>query len=262
MINERNGIGMIYITGDTHAKFNGRFSVDNFPEQKNLMKEDYLIICGDFGGVWNFGGESASEKYWLDWFETRNYTLLFVDGNHENFDRLSSYPVEKWHGGTVHKLRSHVLHLMRGQIYEIDGKKLFTFGGAASHDISGGILDIEDPDFKRKKREFNKMHESYRVNHVTWWKQELASEEEMEVGKSNLKKYDYTVDYIVTHCCSTSSQRVLGRNEGYKADKQTDYLEDIKNCVNYKKWFFGHYHKNINLNEKEVLIYDQIIRIV
>ena len=76
---------MIYITGDTHAEFKHRFNMENFPEQKEMTKDDYVIICGDFGGVWDVGWESKSEKYWLDWFEERSYTLLFVDGNHENF---------------------------------------------------------------------------------------------------------------------------------------------------------------------------------
>ena len=147
---------MIYITGDTHADFKHRFNMDNFPEQREMTKDDYVIICGDFGGVWNVGQESKNEKHWLDWFEERSYTLLFVDGNHENFDRLNSYPVKEWHGGKIHELRPHVLHLMRGQVFEIDEKKIFTFGGASSHDVTGGILETDDPDFKLKKKRLDK----------------------------------------------------------------------------------------------------------
>ena len=40
----------IFITGDTHGDF-ARFKKGNFPEQAELTKEDYVIICGDFGGV-------------------------------------------------------------------------------------------------------------------------------------------------------------------------------------------------------------------
>ena len=76
---------MIILTGDTHADFR-RFNTKNFPIQRQMTKEDYVIICGDFGGIWDAGGESKEERYWLDWFESRSYTLLFVDGNHENFD--------------------------------------------------------------------------------------------------------------------------------------------------------------------------------
>ena len=49
-------------------------------------------------------------------------------GNHENFTRLYNYPIEEWHGGKVHKIRDSVLHLMRGEIFDIDNKKAFIFG--------------------------------------------------------------------------------------------------------------------------------------
>ena len=41
-----------------------RFSTENFPEQSEMTKEDYVIICGDFGGVWDKGEESPREKWW------------------------------------------------------------------------------------------------------------------------------------------------------------------------------------------------------
>ena len=128
---------MIYITGDCHADFS-RLSTDNFPEQKEMTKDDYVIICGDFGGVWNKDTENPREKWDMEWLDSKPFTTLFVDGNHENFDRLYAYPVEEWHGGKVHKIRDSVIHLMRGQIFEIDGRSFFTFGGASSHDIQGG----------------------------------------------------------------------------------------------------------------------------
>ena len=130
---------MVYITGDTHANFS-RFEEDKFPIQKEMTKNDYVIICGDFGGVWTFEEESSREKYWLDWLNERNFTTLFVDGNHENFTRLyNDYPVEEWHGGKVHKVRPTVYHLMRGEIFEIYGNTFFIFGGASSHDVQDGI---------------------------------------------------------------------------------------------------------------------------
>lgn len=132
---------MIYITGDCHQDFE-RFKMKNFPEQRELTKDDHVIICGDFGGVWNKNEESKKEKALLDWLDDKNFTTLFVDGNHENFDRLYEYPEEKWHGGRVHKIRPSVIHLMRGQIFELERKKFFTFGGASSHDIDGGFWNL------------------------------------------------------------------------------------------------------------------------
>ena len=167
---------MIYITGDCHADFR-KFNIESFPEQKDMTKEEYVIICGDFGGVWLRNEESEQEKWWMDWLEAKPYTTLFVDGNHENFDRLYSYPVEDWKGGSVHKIRPSVIHLMRGQVFEIDEKKIFTFGGASSHDIDGGILELEDLDFKQKRRQLDEDWISYRINHLSWWKEKFPSDE-------------------------------------------------------------------------------------
>lgn len=48
---------MIYVTGDTHSDFN-RFSI-----QDKMTKYDYVIICGDFGGIWNCITENMYEQY-------------------------------------------------------------------------------------------------------------------------------------------------------------------------------------------------------
>ena len=56
---------MIYITGDCHQSFE-RFNTRNFPEQREMSKEDHVIICGDFGGVWNKDTESKQEKHLMD----------------------------------------------------------------------------------------------------------------------------------------------------------------------------------------------------
>lgn len=73
---------MIYITGDTHGGFQ-RFGSKYFPQQTQMGRNDYMIICGDFGGLWD-GGQK--DQHWLDWLAEKPFTTLFVDGNHENFD--------------------------------------------------------------------------------------------------------------------------------------------------------------------------------
>ena len=128
-----------------------------------------------------------------------------------------AYPVEEWHGGKVQKIRPSVIHLMRGQVYELEGKKIFAFGGASSHDIDGGILELDDPDFKKKKKELDKGWKPYRINHLSWWKEELPSSEEMEVGRKNLQKHNNVVDFIVTHCASSSTAALLSHGL-YKPD--------------------------------------------
>ena len=247
----------IFITGDCHARFE-KFSTANFPTQKDLTKDDYVIICGDFGGVWHKDTESKEEKFWMNWLEEKPFTTLFVDGNHENFDRLYAYPAEEWNSGKVHKIRPSVIHLMRGQVFELAGKKIFTFGGASSHDISGGILDPDNSDYYEKQYRLRRMGALFRVNHYSWWKEELPSEEEMEEGLRNLAKHNNQVDYIISHCCPSSVQNLFGAGL-FTPDKLTDYFDEIRNSVTYDKWFFGHYHDNRSIDNKHKLLYGYII---
>ena len=251
---------MIYITGDCHGNFE-RFNKSIFPEQMEMTKNDYIIICGDFGGVWNRDTESNEEIMLLDWLDCKPFTTLFVDGNHENFDRLYNYPVEEWHGGKVHKIRPSVIHLMRGQVFELEGKRIFAFGGASSHDIDGGILELDDPGFKVKKKKLDLGWRPYRINHLSWWKEELPSEAEMEEGRKNLEANNNTVDFIVSHCCASSTLALISHGM-YKPDILTAYFEEVRQKVCFKKWFFGHYHDNKNVNAEEILLYEQIIRII
>lgn len=250
---------MIYITGDCHGDFR-RFDKSIFPEQNEMTKDDVVIICGDFGGVWNQEKENGQKRWWLDWLQEKSFTTLFVDGNHENFDRLYHYPVEEWHGGKVHKIRPSVIHLMRGQVFTIEDKKIFTFGGASSHDIQGGILEPDAPDYKQKKKQLDKGSQPYRINHISWWSQELPTKEEMEEGRRNLETNENTVDFIVSHCCASGTQTLLGGSL-FEPDILTDYFEELRQKVQFKKWFFGHYHLNRNVNAEEIAVYEQIVRV-
>ena len=170
---------MIYVTGDTHGDFS-RFSKGAFPAQKGMTRADCVIICGDFGGVWNDGAEQQAG---LDRLNDLPFTTLFLDGNHENFDLLASYPATQWHGGRVQVIRPNVLHLMRGQVYDIGGKTFFTMGGAACHDIRNGVLDLGDPDFERKYRQLRRQKKFFRIKHLSWWEQELPTRSWTRRGK-------------------------------------------------------------------------------
>ena len=254
---------MIYITGDCHSDFR-RFSTEVFPEQKEMTKEDTIIICGDFGGIW-YQEDSKyikKENYWLDWLEDKPFTTVFVDGNHENFDRLNSYQVKEWNGGKVHEIRPSVLHLMRGEVFTIEDKKIFAFGGASSHDISDGILDYEDPDWREKAKALDKQGKyMYRIKGLSWWEHELPTEEEMQNGIENLAAHDNKVDFIITHSPSASVTALLGHGL-YEQDRLTKYLEYVRCNNDYVYWVFGHMHDNKQVNQRDILLYEQIIRIV
>lgn len=229
----------IYVTGDIHGNIDiSKLNTKNFPEQKNLTKNDHVIICGDFGLIWD---NSEEELYWRKWLDNKNFTTLFCDGNHESFDLLNQYPIEKWNGGKIHRISDNIIHLMRGQIFTIDGLKFFIMGGAASVD------------------------KVYRTEHISWWKEEMPNFQEMNEGLDNLKLNNNKVDYIISHNCSTETLRVISNLWGFNPkpkDNLNEYFDVIENEVEYKHWYFGHFHEDMMIRENyQTLVYNKIIKI-
>lgn len=231
---------MIYITGDVHCPYDiSKLNTRNFLEQKIMSKEDILIVCGDMGIVW-YNSEDKRIKediYWQKWFSKKNFTTVYVDGNHENFSMLNQYPVVEFHGGLAHKICDNVYHLIRGEVFEFEGKKFFCFGGASSHD------------------------KEHRIEGISWWPNELPNKSEMNNGIKNLKNVNFTVDYIISHCCPTSIQKKICDIDDYKSDVLTDYFEYVSGISVFKKWFFGHYHMDKEISDKYCCVFDEKIRI-
>ena len=254
---------MIFVTGDCHGEFD-KFSTKSFPKQKNMTKNDIVIICGDFGAIWDWKGENSIEKYNLKWLDNKNFTTVFVDGNHENFDRLNNdYPIVDFCGGKAHKIRNSIFHLMRGEVFNFEGKKFFAFGGASSHDISAGILYREnfgsDEEFNKTIKLWYNQGKLFRVNHRNWWEEEMPSQEEMDNGLKNLEKVNYKVDYVISHCCPII--RFIS-DKSYKPDILIKYFENINSKLDFKYWYFGHYHDNKKFFDKYFVLYENIIRII
>lgn len=108
-------------------------------------------------------------------------------------------------------------------------------GGAASHD--------------KHLRKENK----------TWWAREMPSKEEYEIAMDNLERYNYKIDYIITHCCPSS---VLSQiSPYYQTDEMGKFFQMVKEDIEYKRWFFGHYHEDKAYNNKDVCVYDNIIKL-
>lgn len=250
---------MVYVTGDCHGDFR-RFSTSIFPEQKEMTRNDFVIILGDFGGIWS---NSKEEKYWLDWLNDKPFTTLFVDGNHENFNMLYTFPVIDFHGGKAHKIRDSIYHLMRGYVFDICDKKFFAFGGASSHDIQDGILDPDDfvdmDGFRDTYRRWQKYGKMFRVKGVSWWDQEMPNDEEMERGRQSLNDVNNEVDFVISHCAPQEVASLIGFTD---RDKLTWYFNELLwDGLKFTKWLFGHYHTNRQIMGKFICLYEQMIRI-
>ncbi len=259
---------MIYLTGDCHGDFY-RFTKRQRLKLPFLLGDnDYVIVCGDLGLLWAKDGEFA---YNLEWLSRLPFTILWVQGNHENYDLIAEYPMEMWHGGKVrHIARDKIILLERGQVFCIEGKNFFTFGGASSHDVEGGILDMNSPTYAQEKKAARKSGLSYRIKGISWWEQELPSLAEIQEARKNLSNVGYCVDYVVTHCLSSSMQDLLTQypilsrrvRSSYKADILTDFFDELEKKLKYKQWYCGHYHVTFNLDDKHAILYKDIVPLV
>ena len=204
---------MLYLTGDTHNE-PGRFAL--IEQMVSPQPCDTVMVCGDFGYLNSKAGEQV-----LDQLEQRSYTVCFCDGNHENFDRLAELPITSWCGGKVHQVRKNVFHLMRGEIYDIDGKRIFVMGGA----YSGDAFSKEDS-------------------------RELPDNAAYDNASKNLERYGYDVDCIVTHTAPREILLRMGKHPYAMEAELNGFLDWIMYEVKYKRWYFGHLHQDVCLEPK------------
>ena len=212
---------MIYITGDPHGELS-HFSEAILSGESKWTAADTLIVCGDFGFIWANPENEADYAYdqaQLDALAKKPYQILFVDGNHENFDVLYRYPLEDGFGGTVRRIRDNIFHLQRGQVYTIGGYTFFAFGGGYSMDK-----------YLRRKG-------------LSWWPQELPTAEELEVGRQTLAQVGNRVDFIVTH----TAPHVIVKMIRYTPDPHERplnvYFNNVWRDTQFERWFFGHFHE-------------------
>jgi len=225
----------IYVTGDIHG-----YPIRLSDEQLNkrgviLTKADKLIICGDFGLPWY---NDVQDLQCLEWIAQKPFEVLFVDGNHENFDLLNEFPVEVRYGGKVHKLKDNIYHLMRGEVYEIEGKTFFAFGGATS--------------FDKYMREEN----------VSWWREEVFSKEEKINAIRNLARVGFKVDCVVTH---TAPKRFINNLSVHLQDVNScpvaNFLDELSYKMTCQKWYFGHFHFDACIDGIVTCLYEHIEKI-
>lgn len=217
---------MIYVTGDTH----GELSCFDNQWIRRLKKNDSLIICGDFGFLWD---NSEEEQKNLKYLSKRRYNILFVDGTHENFDMLDTYPIVDYMGGKARMIAENIYYLMRGQIYEIDGKSIFSFGGG------------ESPE------------KELRMQMGKWWKREMPSLDEMKAAFENLKKHDLRVNYVITHEPSANIKNMID----HKSDINSvaAFFDGLEKNISFDKWFFGSQHIDRKITSKHYAVFNSII---
>lgn len=208
---------MIYLMSDLHGDFSAPGLLDY---SANASADDLLILLGDTELNLADGAdfEERSRR-----FLAIDKPIALLDGNHENYPFLNSFPVEEWHGGLVNRITPTLVHLKRGEIYTIEGRTFFAMGGWKSSD---------------------KWHDM-----GLWYPEEMPSDEELAYGLDALKKAGNKVDYILTHNFNPWP------DESGRETPLREFCRYVEDHVTFRHWYFGHCHIERDVDDKHKIVY-------
>ena len=199
---------MIYITGDKHGQLEPFLENKDF---KKIKKGDVLIVCGDFGFLWD---NSKQEYKNLKWLSKRKYVVAFLDGCYDNISLISKYPISVWNEGHVRFISKNIVYLMQGEIFNIAGTKVLTFGGGFEEELTD--------DFENNN----------------WWPEKFTNRQCVDNVIENIGKENGKVDLIVSHEAPAAITPCLQSKE--KENNAINLiLEEIRLHCKFKRWFFS-----------------------
>jgi hypothetical protein len=207
--------------------------LSRFDKLPLLKKGDFLIVAGDFGFLWD---KTEKEDKILKKIGKKRFYTLFVEGCHDNYDLINSYPVEDFCGGRVHSISGRLFHLCRGSIFNLSGTRVFAFGGGVSNDITERQMQNR------------------------WWGEEAVTEDEIETAREVLEDHGNKFDIAVTHEAPASIKQFLA----YESNLLTRihfFLDEVRNNAQFTHWYFGKLHKNKIIPPKFTALFDDYIYI-
>lgn len=226
----------VYITGDTHGNFE---RIEYFCQDNQTTKDDILIILGDAGINYYLNYKDKQKKEWLSQLPI---TLFCIRGNHEERpENINTYIMSEFLDGQVYIEPEYpsLIFAKDGEIYNINGKKCLVVGGAYSVD------------------------KLYRLSMgYHWFKDEqISADERVEIEKKIIEN-NYKCDYIFSHTCPYDTRPThlfLDGIDQSKVDSSMElWLQDIADKIDFKKWYFGHFHGDWK-NGKYQMLYKNVI---
>ena len=229
---------MIYITGDTHARFE---RVVDFCEKMKTTKDDILIILGDAGINYYKGKKDNLLKKYLSELPI---TLFCIHGNHEmRPNKIETYKLVDFKGGKVwiEEEYPNLLFAKDGEIFNFENQgvtyKTIVIGGAYSVD------------------------KYYRlIRGWSWFPDEQPNKEIKDFVEKQLEDRNWEIDIVLSHTCPKyyePTEWFLNGLDQNTVDKSTEiWLDSIFERLNFKKWYCGHYHGSKKIDGFQFMFLD------
>ncbi len=223
---------MLFITGDTHGDMS-RFTAKAFRKSglKPPKKGDTLLVCGDFGFVWD---GSREEQKRLVKLGRKKYQILFVAGTHENFELLGQYPITEFAGGMARTISGKLRCLENGYPFTLEGMHIFACGGGESDDALIRMeLNCHDP-------------------------RELPDLQTVRDAGNRFVNFEEKFDVIVTHDGPTRMRNFINLENG-EMNILHALFDKMQESDKFDRWFFGRYHIDRRLSGKFTVVYQKIL---
>jgi 3-oxoacid CoA-transferase subunit A len=225
---------MIYITGDIHGDIN---QFKEIMGKVTCKLENTLIVLGDLGVNYFL---NKNDKKFKNVISQYNINLFVIRGNHDanpaNINNIKE--VEKYGNiGYMEEYYPNIFYAKNGEVYTIENNTFLVLGGAYSVD------------------KWYRLEKGYK-----WFSDEQMTEEEKEnFFNKNIKK----VDTILSHTCpygNMPKHLFLTQIDQSTVDNSMEiFLDKIKLNIEYKNWFFGHFHANEIIEQNMYMLYNGII---
>ena len=214
---------MIYVTGDMH----GDYAVFSERKLDRLKKGDKLIVTGDFGFIWDNSNEEIKN---LARLSKKKYDILFVEGAHENFQRLRKLPEADLYRGKAYKIDHNIYCLKRGEMYYIDGRSVLAIGGGRPpHDETDGDS------------------------------LSMPTDAELQYAVETIQAHNRRVDLIVTHEAPASVKRLIDRDAAI--NDLNIFLDTVMHNTAYRRWYFGSLHRDRQVSDQLTCVFEAVHKI-
>lgn len=233
---------MAYITGDIHGH------PDDLLWYLDQMKiprtqDQIIVLLGDVGANYYLDGRDLRVKKKL---QESGRTYFCIHGNHEERPKnIEGYQKTIWHDGYVWKEAAYpnLVFAEDGEMYRIDGKKCLALGGAYSIDKQYRIL-----------------------THANWFQDEQIAPYERQLIMEDIKDgITNDVDVVFSHTCPIQWQPrdlfLPGFDQDTVDTSMELWLSEVEKHLNYKKWYFAHYHENRKINPKVQMLFNSVIKL-
>ncbi len=235
---------MLYVTGDTHGENVERFSFKKTPALKDLAADDVVVVCGDTALGWPDSGNYT--RYTMEQLKCKPFPIVFILGNHDNYDWAETLPQVEAFGGTMRRI------VVDGVAYEnryivdswtvadLSGYHCLLCAHAKSHDIEHLYREDDYEGIAMAKRR----GEWFRVAHKTWWPQETLDIEAIEPFIQEHESEHF--DAILTHDCPGMFCDFASPDGGgyprLKRTEQEKYFDSWRDRLDFDIWVHGHMH--------------------